>query len=251
MWIDVVAAVVLLFGIYAFIELAGFRTRWITAAVERTARACTGTTRIPRVRSVATPSGMGAPGTTGQPTADRRKVDPFVLKHSLPFRDPEVASNAGTTRPVRDAARTASPRAGRGSEPHDELNEWQDNGLVFPTTIGTAMDNPRARESPCLPSRLIIRASCRPDDGTSSARHAVSVRRLVHRGADRRREHQTVVLHSSARHAVGPSSRSRSMRFESVTHRSGSAAFDATSGHERAESASGRRGPTFRRPAVG
>jgi len=27
----------------------------------------------------------------------------------------------------------------------DELNEWQDNGLVFPTTIGTAMDNPNVR----------------------------------------------------------------------------------------------------------
>jgi len=42
MWIDVVAAVVLLFGIYAFIELAGFRTRWITRRSERTAESMYG-----------------------------------------------------------------------------------------------------------------------------------------------------------------------------------------------------------------
>ena len=42
MWIDVVAAVVLLFGIYAFIELSGFRTRWMTRRTERTAESMYG-----------------------------------------------------------------------------------------------------------------------------------------------------------------------------------------------------------------
>lgn len=37
MWLDVVAGLVLLLGIYAFVELAGARTRWMTRRTERTA----------------------------------------------------------------------------------------------------------------------------------------------------------------------------------------------------------------------
>jgi len=37
MWIDVVAGLVLLLGIYAFVELTGARTRWMTRHTERTA----------------------------------------------------------------------------------------------------------------------------------------------------------------------------------------------------------------------
>lgn len=37
LWIDVVAGLVLLFGIYAFVELTGARTRWMTRRTERTA----------------------------------------------------------------------------------------------------------------------------------------------------------------------------------------------------------------------
>jgi len=37
MWIDVVAGVVLLFGVYAFVEVTGVRTRWMSRRSERTA----------------------------------------------------------------------------------------------------------------------------------------------------------------------------------------------------------------------
>lgn len=37
MWIDVVVGLVLLLGIYAFVEVTGARTRWMTRRTERTA----------------------------------------------------------------------------------------------------------------------------------------------------------------------------------------------------------------------
>jgi hypothetical protein len=36
-WIDIVVVLVMGFGIYAFIELTGFRTRWLTRKSTRTA----------------------------------------------------------------------------------------------------------------------------------------------------------------------------------------------------------------------